>query len=126
MPDKKILIIDDDTQITDTLQKLFTETGAKVTIANSYDQGLAAIKDGHPDVAVVDVMLGTQSGLDLVKAAQALPEPHPIFAVLTNSINAEHIAEAMESNVTTFIQKADHDPHEIVEIVKKRISELKK
>ena len=125
MPDKKILIIDDDTQITDTLQKLFTETGAKVTCANSYDQGLAALKEGHHDVAVIDVMLGTQSGLDLVKAAKTLPEPHPIFAVLTNSINAEHIAEAMESNITTFIQKADHDPHEIVEIIKKRVTETK-
>ncbi len=123
MKDKKIIVIDDDPQITSTLSGLLAEAGAITSTASTYDEGLAMVAKEHPDVAVVDVMLGTLSGLDLVKAIKAGPPPHPFFIVLTNSINAVHIAEAMEANVTTFIQKADHDPNEIVSMIAKRIGE---
>lgn len=121
MADKKILIVDDDPNILSTLGKLFTDRGAKVSTASNFDEGLEALKKEVPDVAVLDLLLPQHTGLELVKAARELPGEHPFFVILTNSINAEHVADAMEANVTMFVQKADHDPAEIVDMVMKRM-----
>lgn len=117
MKDKHVLIIDDDTAISGVLQELFTAKGAVVTVANSYATGIEAIKT-PPDAAIVDMILDGHSGLDLVREAQKT-NSSTFFVILTNSVNVQDIADAMEAHVTTFIQKADHDPAEIVEIVAK-------
>ncbi len=117
MHDKKILLIDDDSHIISTLTELFTQAGASVSTAGTYEAGIAALTEHKPDIAIVDVMLGTKSGLDLVKEARGIPGAQPFFAILTNSIDSDHIVEAMESKVTVFIQKADHDPQEIVDMI---------
>ena len=123
MDNTKIVVIDDDVQITDTLSKLFAARGGLVSVANTFEDGVAAIQKDQPHLAVVDIMLGDKSGLELVKLIKSTPGPHPYFVVLTNSMSPDHIAEAMEADVTTFIQKADHDPHEIVEMIAKRLNE---
>lgn len=120
MQGKKIVLIDDDENILTAIAQQFTDAGAIIAEkAASYEAGLLAIKNNAPDVAVVDLMLPHHSGLDLVKEARAL-SPNTFFVILTNSINAENVADALEANVTMFVQKADHDPAEIVQMVANR------
>ncbi|MBI5456464.1 response regulator [Candidatus Kaiserbacteria bacterium] len=119
MMNKKILIVDDDENILRTLGKLFESAGAKVSTASSYEAGVAAIKSDAPDIAIVDLMLPQHTGLELVKETKA-DAPKTFFVMLTNSINAEHVADAMEANVTMYVQKADHDPEDIVKMVADR------
>ena len=126
MKNKKILIVDDDPQIAESLEKHLSAAGATVLTASSFETGIESIRKNAPDAVITDVMMPGRSGLDLVREIRALPGPHPFVMILTNSINAEHIADAMESNVTTFVQKADHDPAEIVDMLGKRLAEEKK
>lgn len=119
MTGKKILIIDDDPNIVTTLGKFFKDAGATVSSSLSYDEGLAAIVKNSPDVAIVDLLLPQHSGLDLIKEARKLANPSPFFVILTNSVNAEHIADALGADVTMYVQKADHDPQEIVDMIAK-------
>ena len=125
MNDKKILLIDDEPQVHEVIGKILKDKGMIVESARSYDAGLEAIQRGPHDVIVLDVMLGGRSGLDLAKEIQMMPPPRPFVMILTNSINAEHIAEAMESDVTTFVQKAEHDPPEIAAMILKHFEERK-
>ena len=124
MHDKKVLLVDDDANIITTLGKLLTDAGAQVETATTYDAGLALFKSKPFDLAILDLMLPQHTGLELVKAAKELPGKHPFFVILTNSINAENVADAMEANVTMFIQKADHDPAQIIDMVQKRLQQL--
>ena len=119
--DKKILIVDDDPQITTTLGKLLTGTGALVESVATKAAAKDSLKRQVPDVAIIDVLLPDGSGLDLIKEASLL-EPKPFFVVLTNSMNAENMAEAMAAKVPMFIQKADNDPREIVEMIQTRLA----
>ncbi|TSC87145.1 MAG: response regulator receiver protein [Parcubacteria group bacterium Gr01-1014_8] len=116
MKGKKVLIVDDDPRVIDVLSKLFADAGAEVEGAISYEAGLTAIKKDSPAVAIVDLMLPERSGIELVKETRA-SAPETFFVILTNSINAENLADAMEANITLFVQKADHDPSEIVQMV---------
>ncbi len=117
MKDKRILIIDDDTMTTSILGTLFTEKGAVVSIAHTYEEGAEALKT-VPDVAIVDLILAGHSGLDLVRDARKT-NTTTFFAILTNSVNVQDIADAMDAKIMTFIQKAEHDPAEIVDIIAK-------
>jgi CheY-like chemotaxis protein len=112
---KKILIVDDDPQVTTIFSQLLAVEGAIVESADTKAKAVEMLKKGF-DVAVIDIELPDGSGLDLIREA---PEPRPFFVVLTNSMKPEHRADAMESNVRTFIQKADHDPNEIIEMIRK-------
>lgn len=116
MSDKTLIVIDDDPQITSTLGDLLSKAGVAVQLANSYDEGLAAVKAGGIDIAVVDLMLADKDGMDLIREIKALPNP-PFIMVLTNSLKSEDVAEAMEEGITTFLQKADHDPDDIVRTI---------
>ena len=126
MDKKTILIIDDDPAIVKVLSKHFEEIGATVLSAGSYGDGIAAIKAHVPDVVVIDLVLPDRSGLDVAKDINALPMPRPFLVVLTNSTNVEDIADALDSNVTMFIQKADHDPKDIVHMITTRLEENSK
>lgn len=118
MKDKRILIVDDDTMITSVLQTLFMEKGALVTIAHSYVDAQEALK-AMPHVAIIDLILDGRSGLELVREAQKT-NTSTFFTILTNSVNVQDIADAMDAHVMTFIQKAEHDPADIVNIVAKQ------
>lgn len=119
MADKTLIVIDDDPQITSTLGDLLTKAGMPVKLANSYDEGLAAVKAGGIDIAIVDLMLADRDGMDLIRELKALPNA-PYIMVLTNSLKSEDVAEAMEEGITTFLQKADHDPDDIVRTIIQR------
>lgn len=121
MHGKKVLIIDDDTTITSTLYRLFAEAGAKVRVASSYEAAMEALKLERPDVAIVDLLLSDHSGLDVINETRKLSGTQPFFVILTNSLNDKSVTEAMDANVTMFVQKADHDPSEIIEMIEERM-----
>ena len=121
MKDKKILIIDDDPQVAEALKKPLAATGAVVSSAQTYEAGINAIRQDRPDAVILDVMLKEdKTGLDLAKEMLGMPPPHPFVMILTNSINPDNIAAAMvETGVTMFVQKAENDPREIVDMLAK-------
>jgi two-component system, NtrC family, response regulator len=120
MANKTVIIVDDDPQITSTLGDLLTQAELNVKLANTYDEGLTAVKAGGIDIAIVDLMLADRNGMDLIREIKALPNP-PVIMVLTNSLKSEDVAEAMEEGITTFLQKADHDPDDIVRTILQRV-----
>ena len=125
MKDKKILIIDDDPQVAESLKKPLIEAGALVSSAQTYATGITAIKEMQPDAVILDVMLKEEkTGFDLAKAILTMPPPHPFIMILTNSINPDGIADAMmETGVTMFLQKAENDPRDIVGMIAKHFGQ---
>ena len=123
MENKKVLIVDDDAHISELLSSAFRSAGALVFQASSYTSGLEALKKEQYDLGVVDVMMPDGSGIDLIKVVHTLPGTHPFFMVLTNSMDAVHVADAMDANVTIFLQKADHDPADIVQMAAKHFAD---
>ncbi|NBV76624.1 DNA-binding response regulator [bacterium] len=126
MEPQNILVLDDNTTLLDILAHHFAKTGAKVQTATSCNEAIEKVKATHFDIALVDLLLPDHPGFDFVKAVKAMPEPHPFFAILTDSINASQVADAIEIGVTTYIQKAEHDPGEIVGMVMDRYRNQKK
>lgn len=124
MMDKKILIVDDDPNVAAVLTGPLKEAGATVETALTYENALTAIKTFNPDAVILDVVLKEgKSGLDFAKEIHKMPEPHPFIIVLTNAINPDEIVRGMEIDITTFLQKAEIDPKEVVNTLSKHFTE---
>jgi DNA-binding NtrC family response regulator len=69
MPDitrrRKILIIDDEVNVAETLGLIFSTSGYEVYVVASAEAAIELIPEWRPDVAIVDVMLPRMNGIDL-------------------------------------------------------------
>jgi CheY-like chemotaxis protein len=116
MNGRRVLIIDDDSVVTETLSKQLAGQGAVAEVVSSYQEGIEALKKNIPDIAIVDLMLPEHSGVQLIKEMKQLAgRTH--FVILTNSMNAESLAQSAGVDISLILQKADHDPAEIIRII---------
>jgi DNA-binding response OmpR family regulator len=123
---KRILVVDDETAVVQTLKLIFRLRGFDVRTAGSAEEALEILGDWQPEVAVLDVILPGMNGLDLaVLLAQQVPtcrivhlsgqprsaelrdqaalEGHP-FEILAKPMHPEmllaHLARVLESPAT--------------------------
>ena len=67
--EKKILVVDDEADITEEISEALTEEGYEVTCALSYDQALEALRaDPELKIVITDLMMPGKTGLDLMKS----------------------------------------------------------
>jgi DNA-binding NtrC family response regulator len=92
----KVLIVDDERTITDTLAQIFLGNGYDVRKAYSAEQAVDFIAEWSPNLAILDVVLPVMNGIDL---AALLNAEHPTCRVLLFSgatQTAELMAEAAQ------------------------------
>jgi len=76
---KPVLIVEDDPEITCALIRGLRPHGYDATAENRVERALARLDEGPFTCAIVDVMLGTESGLSLVRAVRARGLTLPIL-----------------------------------------------
>jgi two-component system response regulator RegA len=101
----RILIVDDDEPFRLALRNAFLRRGYEVSLAGSYDEALAAIRESAPTHAVVDLkMPGNRSGLDVVRELRSLPHP-PAVVVLTGYGTIPTAVEATKLGALNYLNK---------------------
>lgn len=70
---KKILIADDEQNIVISLEFLMKREGYEVTIANDGEEAVQRIREGRPDLVLLDVMMPRKSGFDVCQEVRADP-----------------------------------------------------
>jgi two-component system response regulator RegA len=63
LPDKTLLVLDDDAPLRTRLGRALEQRGFEVTLAGSVAEGIAAVRANPPAFAVVDLKLDDGSGL---------------------------------------------------------------
>jgi DNA-binding NtrC family response regulator len=76
---RRILIVDDEMTVADTLELIFATRGYEVQTANSAEEAIELLSQWRPDLALLDVMLPRMNGIDL---GIALKASHPDCIVL--------------------------------------------
>lgn len=59
---KRVLLVDDDREIVESMRMVLEMKGYEVFIARNGNQGLQVIEQEHPDLVVLDMMMPGRSG----------------------------------------------------------------
>ena len=102
---RKVLIVDDDYEIIETVQYALENAGYEVVIARDGNQGLALAERENPDLMILDMMMPKRSGfLVLEKLRRVRDVPLPVI-MITGNEGSRHKAYAELLGVTDYIQK---------------------
>ena len=100
----RLLIVDDDPEITSALARGLALHGYDTLTQNRADLALDLLINGDFSGAIIDVMLGADSGIDLVRTARAAGATLPIV-MLSALSDVEHRAAGLEAGADDYIIK---------------------
>jgi len=100
----KILLIDDDKWIRDSLSLFFENEGILSVACETAEEGLETLRDRTYDIIIVDYKLPGMDGLEFLKRIE---ESHPgsMKVLLTAYKEDKVIAEANRIGIDDFIEK---------------------
>jgi len=101
---KKVLIVDDEHNILDLVQRALNAAGFDVITADSALDGLLALQDNPVSMIITDVKMPGMNGLDLMKQVREINPDIPI-AVITGFGTEEMATAAMDHGAFYFINK---------------------
>lgn len=102
---KKVLIVDDDYEIVDSLRYALEEHGYQVVIARDGNQGLALAERENPDLMILDMMMPKRSGFLVLEKLRRMREtPLPVI-MITGNEGSRHKAYAELLGVSDYIRK---------------------
>jgi len=121
---KRILIIEDDPKMSNVYNRAFNFAKFNVEIANNGKEGFEKVVTFHPDIILLDIMMPIMNGMDVLKKLQESEKTKNIPVImLTNIVSGtrDKAEEAVGLGAKAYIIKSDHDPKEVVSIVRKYI-----
>lgn len=71
MPHERILVVDDDREITRLLRSYLEQAGYDVLLAHNGETALHTLRRDHPDLLVLDLMLPDRDGWDVTRLIRA-------------------------------------------------------
>ena len=100
----RILIIDDEAEIRESLETLLQLEGYTVVVAGTGREGLAQIGQRAFDVVLLDLALPDKNGIDVLSEIRLLQAQQAVI-MITAYGTVENAVRAMQSGATNFIQK---------------------
>ena len=93
---RKILIVDDEAAVADSLHLIFSNRGYEARAVYSAEQAIEVLSEWQPDLAIIDVMLPQMNGIELAGILKGnyptcqilLISGHPGTSDLLNDANA--------------------------------------
>src|SRR5512146_29256 len=99
----RILVVDDEPQITRVLRAALSAQGYDVRTANDPEEGLHVFKDWPPDLVITDLMMPGMSGIEVCHAVRALGAI-PVL-VLSVREHERSKVEALDAGADDYVTK---------------------
>ncbi|MCK4942583.1 MAG: sigma-54-dependent Fis family transcriptional regulator, partial [Candidatus Aminicenantes bacterium] len=115
----KILVVDDDMIVRDSMGNWLLEEGYQVdTIDNGHD-ALEMIKTDTYDLAVVDIKMPGMDGIELLKLSKEIYPDLPIL-VMTAYASVDTAVQAMKDGAFDYIVKP-FDPESVSQVIERAV-----
>lgn len=118
---KKILCIEDERFISELYARALEKAGYEVKIVADGADGLHEAVNGGYDIILLDIMLPTMNGVDLLnkmKDKYVQPAIESKIIITTNLDQKEDIRKKVENLADGYLIKAEITPKELVEYIK--------
>ena len=117
----KILVIEDERFITELYTRALEKAGFIVNSVDDGEKALIEAVNGNYDVILLDIMLPTMNGVDLLykmKSTHVRPEMTSKIIITTNLDQKEETRVKIEAMADGYLIKAEITPKELVNYVK--------
>jgi CheY-like chemotaxis protein len=86
-----VLVVDDDEAIRETVNDVLTDEGYDVLLAENGEQALRLLKERHPSVVLLDLMMPVMSGWEVLEALEDREDLAHIPIVVVSAMCARQI-----------------------------------
>ncbi len=111
----RILVIDDEPDICETLELLLTSEGYAVGTALTAAEGFEKYQQHHFDLVLLDLMLPDRSGLDVLREIRAHDADTPVF-MITAYGSIESAVQALKAGANDYFTKPWDNTKLLIEI----------
>ena len=118
----KVALIEDEEVLLNVLKDKLEKEGFEVYPAVDGEDGLGVIKDKQPDIILLDILMPKMDGFGVLghlKNDEALSKI-PVI-IISNSGQPVEIDKALELGVRDYLVKAEFDPQEVVDKIRKQL-----
>jgi two-component system response regulator HydG len=100
----RVLVIDDDPGVRDTMSRMLSQAGYTVRVAASGEEGFELAREGGFDVILSDMRMQGLSGIDVLRKLRDI-RVDASFIVMTGFGTVDTAVEAMKLGAVDFVQK---------------------
>jgi len=101
---RTVLVVDDDTVLLSALERDLRARGLTVLPAPTADRALEIARTRRPDCALVDLCIGNDSGIDLLRELKTVL-PDLLVVLLTGYGAVQNAVDAFHGGAVDFLQK---------------------
>ena len=120
----RILVIDDEEVVGESLRKTLNEEGYEIETARSGQEGLRKGRNGNFDLVIVDLKMPDINGLDVIKSIKA-EQPDAMMVMITGYSTVDSATEALRTGAFDYVPKP-FTPGEITSVVGKALAAKEK
>ena len=120
----KILVIDDEDQLRDLLQKLMTREGHEICIAHDGEEGVANFHQFNPDLVITDIIMPNKDGIEVIVELLKFNPDLPIIAISggRRAITANFNLDSAEMLGVKGILQKPFTHEQLLELIEKVLS----
>ena len=119
MQSKTILVIEDDKFLRELISRKLIGEGFDVLEAVDGEEGIKKIKEGKPDLVLLDLILPSIDGFEILTRVRDDPEVSSIpVIILSNLGQREEVEKGLKLGAIDYLIKAHFTPGEIIEKIK--------
>ena len=116
----KLLIVDDELSVRDSLGKWFREEGYEIGTAESASDALTRMAENKWDLALLDIKMRGTDGIELQRRLHEM-DPDLIVIMMTGYASVETAVAALKNGAYDYVSKP-LDPDEIAHLVNKALA----
>lgn len=110
---KTILVVDDDEDIRSVISYILQDEGYQVAELGNGSHVIETVLSVHPDMILLDVMLGDADGRDICKHLKGLSETMKIPVVIVSATHGWHTMHEKNCRADNYLNK----PFDIADLV---------
>ena len=115
---KRIFFIEDDPDHIMIYQMAFIRSGYSFLFAHSGEEGLRLVKDAHPDLILLDIVMYGMDGLEVLQRLKTDSQTKAIpVAILSNVTKKAMLDKCLKLGAVACYFKAKLTPKELVQAV---------
>ena len=122
----KVLVVEDDPLMSRMYLRVFTFEGFEIQLAENGQAGLDKLKDFHPDIILVDVMMPVMNGIETLDALKGNPATKKIPVIMLSSLGEEDIIhQALDKGAAAYLIKSDFAPEQLQHEIQEHLKAVK-